>query len=710
VKKRSKSVTRRHQSEALGLIIMICLLLSGDIHPCPGPHHAKSVNSLDFTSDSAVSQVRTLGRGTLLSGCIQQTNLPCSGSLGSGGGVLPAWSAVMSGVVDAQRLGSGTAIMDRHHTGSVDSTSDLAILQVRTSGGSRSLSGYAQHTNLPRSILLDAGGGVDAGSFTAEESELPGVTTAAIGVPRHVHSGLLTFAAGLGSLAASESDTDLQKRSLLRPLGNEGNSAPLESPLNMHNLKSKAVNQGILKNKKWGFFQTVNQSRTIWDPKVKPKGLLGGHLNIRSIISKSEQIHHLLLESNLDFLCLSETWLHENSPSAALEVPGFKLYRRDRVGSKGGGVMIYVKTTIQCKEIAWADCMDLECIGLNLILAPQMSFVLIVIYRPPSSNITFYENLKQLLKQCDFNKEVIIMGDFNINWEDKTVRKNLKQITDHFDMKQIINGPTRITNSTSSQIDLIFSNRAERILKTFNMLTGLSEHNLILVARKLSSKRFIPFRRKYDSYGIPKRKLDDFRKAVHQIEWEDILIGKDQDEDSQIFSKKLESIINDFSCKLNPKNKKYTVPWINSDILKLMKKRDLALKTANRSKFSHDRQHFAMLRNKVVKSLRKAKADFFLRIINEARGNSQTIWNRLSYLKGDNRKDRSSLELMVNGKLTNNPADVAEALNYYFVDSVVTIAQCFSPKYTETHTVNTDEQALTLRAVSELDVIRTITS
>ncbi len=30
---------------------------------------------------------------------------------------------------------------------------------------------------------------------------------------------------------------------------------------------------------------------------------------------------------------------------------------------------------------------------------------------------------------------------------------------------------------------------------------------------------------------------------------------------------------------------------------------------------------------------------------------------------------------MVNGKLTNNPADVAEALNYYFVDSVVTISQ-----------------------------------
>ncbi len=92
-------------------------------------------------------KTQTLGRGTLLSGYVQQTNLPCFGSPGFGGGVLPAWSAVTSGaVVEAQRL--GISIMDRRHTGPVDSMSDPAILQVRTFGGGMSLSGYAQHTNL----------------------------------------------------------------------------------------------------------------------------------------------------------------------------------------------------------------------------------------------------------------------------------------------------------------------------------------------------------------------------------------------------------------------------------------------------------------------------------------------------------------------------------------------------------------------------------
>ena len=87
-------------------------------------------------------------------------------------------------------------------------------------------------------------------------------------------------------------------------------------------------------------------------------------------------------------------------------------------------------------------------------------------------------------------------------------------------------------------------------------------------------------------------------------------MGIDHEEDSQIFSKELESIIKDFNCKFRRKNNKNTVPWINADILKLMKERDLVLKTAIKTKLSYDRQHFANLRNKVVKKLRKAKADF----------------------------------------------------------------------------------------------------
>lgn len=137
VKKHSKPTTRLQQREAL--IITICLLLSGDIHPCPGPglHHARLLNNLDPTSDSAVSQVRTCGSGALLP--VEQTNLPRSRSLGSGDGALPGWS-VMAGerVAEAERLGVSKESQHANLESAVDQTSDSAVSQVHTCGISSS--------------------------------------------------------------------------------------------------------------------------------------------------------------------------------------------------------------------------------------------------------------------------------------------------------------------------------------------------------------------------------------------------------------------------------------------------------------------------------------------------------------------------------------------------------------------------------------------
>ena len=69
----------------------------------------------------------------------------------------------------------------------------------------------------------------------------------------------------------------------------------------------------ILKQQQTKLLQTVNHARVLWDPTVKPKGIFGWHINVRSIISKTEQIEKS--DSNLDYLGLSETWLTPTLPS-----------------------------------------------------------------------------------------------------------------------------------------------------------------------------------------------------------------------------------------------------------------------------------------------------------------------------------------------------------------------------------------------------------
>jgi hypothetical protein len=69
----------------------------------------------------------------------------------------------------------------------------------------------------------------------------------------------------------------------------------------------------------------------LWGPRSKPRGILGGLLNIHRIIYKSEQVKHLLNDSNLDLFLFSETWLKKYSPiSACINVPGHFIFRRDR--------------------------------------------------------------------------------------------------------------------------------------------------------------------------------------------------------------------------------------------------------------------------------------------------------------------------------------------------------------------------------------------
>lgn len=91
-KRHSKPPARLQHSDAL--IIIICLLLSGNIHPCPGPFNIKMELEDSIIADTihttTVLQVRTCC-SELLFDYTQPTNLACSGSAGGAMSGVPVW-------------------------------------------------------------------------------------------------------------------------------------------------------------------------------------------------------------------------------------------------------------------------------------------------------------------------------------------------------------------------------------------------------------------------------------------------------------------------------------------------------------------------------------------------------------------------------------------------------------------------------------------
>ncbi len=107
-----------------------------------------------------------------------------------------------------------------------------------------------------------------------------------------------------------------------------------------------------------------------------------------------------------------------------VDIPGYKCFRKDRVTGRGGGVLKYIKDSFKSTEIPLPENVLIESLCINISLSPHMEFNIVVLYNPLSGcAVTFYDNIEELFKCFKCNCEVLVFGDFKINWLDKHCRK-----------------------------------------------------------------------------------------------------------------------------------------------------------------------------------------------------------------------------------------------------------------------------------------------
>ena len=92
-------------------------------------------------------------------------------------------------------------------------------------------------------------------------------------------------------------------------------------------------------------------------------------------------------------------------------------------------------------------------------------------------------------------KKYYIMGDFNCNMLPASFynanTQALLNITDIYNLKQLITEPTRITPLSSTLIDVIFTNLPDNTTCSGVSHIGISDHSLIYVYHKISSPSVI---------------------------------------------------------------------------------------------------------------------------------------------------------------------------------------------------------------------------
>ena len=123
----------------------------------------------------------------------------------------------------------------------------------------------------------------------------------------------------------------------------------------------------------------------------------------------------------------------------------------------------------------------------------------------------FEEQLTNVVKT---NKEIIILGNFNIDYN-KTYNRDFKLLLNIFRLKQVITEPPRTTELSSTLIYLIIMNPPENITNKDVFSNSIADHDMIACSRKINNIHYNPKTIKCGNYAnyFPEELKSDVAKT-----------------------------------------------------------------------------------------------------------------------------------------------------------------------------------------------------
>ena len=106
--------------------------------------------------------------------------------------------------------------------------------------------------------------------------------------------------------------------------------------------------------------------------------------NTSSKVCQKTLLQHLVYSANYVVVCICETWLNKSVLDSEL-LAGYSIFRRDRVGKTGGGVLVAVRQNIHATRKLHLENENAEFVVIELAVKKNKPTLLYTFYRPPDS-------------------------------------------------------------------------------------------------------------------------------------------------------------------------------------------------------------------------------------------------------------------------------------------------------------------------------------
>ncbi|KAK4813675.1 hypothetical protein QYF61_019568 [Mycteria americana] len=397
------------------------------------------------------------------------------------------------------------------------------------------------------------------------------------------------------------------------------------------------------------------------------------YTNAHSMGNKQEELEAIVHQENYDMVAITEMWWDDSHNwSAAMD--GYKLFRRDRRGRRGGGVALYVRECLDSLELNDGDD-RMECLWVRISgKANKADIVVGVCYRPPNQDEETDELFYKQLGEASQSLALVLVGDFNLPdvcWkyntaERKQSRRFLERVADNC-LTQLGSEPTR----EGAPLDLLFTNREGLVSHVMvGGRLGQSDHKMIEflirgeAAREVSKTATLDSRRV--DFGL-------LRRLVERVPWEAAPMGKGVQEGWAFFKEEVLKAQERAVPRCRKTSQRGRRPaWLTRELwLELRKKRRVYDLWKKGQATQEDYKGVARL---CREKIRRAKAELELNLAAAVKDNKKHFFKYIS----SQRRAKENLQPLVDGggNTVTKDEEKAEVLNAFFASVFNSRANC----------------------------------
>ena len=412
---------------------------------------------------------------------------------------------------------------------------------------------------------------------------------------------------------------------------------------------------------------------------VTPDCLSLLHSNIRSIPKNLNSFEAYLdnLKHKFSVIGLSESWLSDHSVSH-YEMLGYKSEHRYRSNRMGGGVSLYIDTSIeysirddlcQMNDIMESLFIEIDKNNIN----KDKNCIIGVIYRPPDTDVKeFNQSINNILSSIQTEKKLAyFLGDYNLDLLSIDKHKGTQDFIDmmySFSMFPCITKPTRVTSRSATLIDNVFANDVMNENSLNGILyTDVSDHFPVFYIDYsciVPSEPHIFKKRIYSQKNI-----DLFSQSLKRHDWSDIMTLNDPQMAYTCFYNHFYEIYEEcFPVRTFKNGYKNRKMWLTEGLKKSIKIKNNMYKRHKRTNNPEHEAEYKKYKNKLNYLLTKSEREHYQTLLKNNANNMKKSWKILKEVINKKKSSSSCSRFVVNNSITTNRKIIADSFNSFFID------------------------------------------